>query len=185
MGGAPQQTDGTVLHVRRVAGGRFSTDVVGSLAPGDKLQVELPFGDFSLREEESRPVILLATGTGIAPVMSIVEDLMRRNVQRSLHVYRGVQTQADLYLSEQLLRWQSRYSNLQYVPVLSRPADGWTGRVGRIQDAVMADYPKLCGYVVYACGSAAMVTQARQRFMAERELQASDFYADAFLPSSA
>ncbi len=183
MAGPPQETDGTMLHVRRIDGGRFSEGMLAGLIPGSRLTVELPYGEFTLRDEDTRPAILLASGTGMAPVTSIVEDLIRRGIDRPLDVYWGVRREADLYLGTLPESWRARMPRVRYVPVLSRPDPGWAGRTGRVREAVLADHRDLSGHVVYACGNAAMVASVREVLIAERGLDEQAFHADAFVPS--
>ena len=76
MANPPHENDGVTLHIRHVPGGRFSEDVLASLSFGNKLEVELPFGEFFLRESAAKPIVLIATGTGFAPIKSIVEDMI-------------------------------------------------------------------------------------------------------------
>ncbi len=185
MAGPPQETDGTMLHIRRIAGGRFSDRMLAGLAPGSPLQVELPFGEFYLREDDMRPVILLASGTGMAPMTAIVEDLLRRGADRPLALYWGVRRQADLYLGDRPERWRQRLPGLRFVPVLGEPDGSWRGRTGPVHAAVLADHPDLSGHAVYASGNPVMVAAARAACTELHGLDAGSFHADAFVPSGA
>src|SRR5713226_7728408 len=89
MANPPHESDGVQLHIRHVPGGRFSEGVLAELRPGDTLDVELPYGDFHLRPDSDKPVVCLATGTGFAPLKSIVEDLIKRGNKRPVHLYWG------------------------------------------------------------------------------------------------
>lgn len=89
MANPPHQSDSVHLHVRHVAGGRFSDGVLKELAVGKKLRIELPYGEFFFRDESAKPVILVATGTGFAPVKSIVEDAIKRKLARPMKLYWG------------------------------------------------------------------------------------------------
>ena len=183
MAGAPQERDGTMLHVSRIAGGCFSDRMVATLAPGSRLRLELPFGQAAFDDAETRPAILLATGTGIAPITSVIEDRLRRGVDRPLTLYWGVRGGADLFLGERLPRGQRELPQLHIIPVLSRPDPGWTGRVGHVQRAVLEDYSDLSRHVVYACGNPAMVQAARALLTQERGLPSGAYRADAFAAS--
>ena len=183
MANPPQQSDGVHLHVRVVPGGRFSEQVLPGLAPGKALRVELPHGDFFLRESSSRPAIFVASGTGFAPIKSIIEDAFRRGVDREMVLYWGARKAKDLYLADLPARWAAERPGFRFVPVLSEPGDdeAWAGRTGFVHKAVMEDFPSLAGREVYACGVPAMINAARRDFEAERGLPPDDFHCDAFV----
>jgi NAD(P)H-flavin reductase len=180
MANAPQQSDVAVLHVRVVPGGRFSGEVLPGLKQGDILRVELPSGDFWLREGE-RPLVFVASGTGFAPVKSILETEFRRNSARPMALYWGARSRKDLYLADLPEKWAAQHANFRFVPVLSEPDADWAGRTGFVHRAVMEDYATLAGCEVYACGVTAMVDAARRDFTLQRCLSGNDFYCDAFV----
>jgi len=184
MAGPPQETDGTKLHIRHIVGGHFSDRTLAGLAKGSRLRIELPFGAFFLRAEGAgRPAILLASGTGMAPIASMIEDMLRRGADRPLALYWGVRRQEDLYLGDAPVRWQRHLPELRVVPVLSEPNPGWSGRRGLVHHAVLEDHSDLSGHEVYACGNPAMVAAAREDFINHCGLKAEAFFADAFVPS--
>ena len=180
MANAPQQSDVAVLHVRVVPGGKFSQEVLPKLAPGDQLRVEIPAGDFWLRES-AQPAVFVASGTGFAPVKSILEDAFRKKDTREMVLYWGARRQKDLYLADLPAKWAAQVPQFRFVPVLSEPAADWQGRTGFVHRAVMEDYPSLAGHQVYACGVTAMVDAARRDFTTARGLLPDDFYCDAFV----
>jgi NAD(P)H-flavin reductase/ferredoxin len=187
MANAPHQNDGAELHIRHVPGGRFSQHVAAGLAEGDMLEVSIPFGDFYVREEHDKPIVLLASGTGFAPIKSIVEDAIKRKLTRSMVLYWGARRPEDLYRIDLARRWETQLPWFRFVPVLSEagPADGWEGRTGMVHQAAMDDIATLAGHEVYACGAPAMINAARQGFVHERQLSRDAFYCDAFVPSAA
>lgn len=179
MANPPHESDSVQLHVRHLPGGKFSGSVLRGLEKGQKLRIELPFGEFTLQDESTSPAILLATGTGFAPVKSIVEDAIKRKLERPLHLYWGARRQEDLYLFELAQKWHAS-GKLTFVPVLSEPHDDWTGRRGFVHETVLEDFGTLAGYQVYACGNPAM-TSAAQRSFVEAGLPDEDFFSDAFV----
>jgi NAD(P)H-flavin reductase/ferredoxin len=184
MAGPPQETDGTALHIRHIPGGQFSEGVLAQLTRGSRLRSELPFGEFFLRSEDvARPTILLAGGTGIAPIVSMIEDLRHRGSARPLYLYWGVRRQEDFYLGDLPARWQRYLPQLRFVPVLSEPELGWRGRAGLVHRAVLEDHTDLSDYEVYASGAPAMVAAAREDFIAHHGLKPEAFFSDAFVPS--
>lgn len=182
MANAARDNDGAELHIRHVPGGKFSVAALSKLSVSDLLQVELPFGDFTLRASD-RPVILLASGTGFAPIKSIIETSIHAGNQRPMHLYWGARTREDIYLSELPARWAARLPWFSFTPVLSGPSSSWTGRTGLVHDAVREDNGDLSGADVYACGNPLMVSTAQAHFTAGHGLPDAQFFADAFVES--
>jgi len=172
------------LHVRRMPGGRFTTQVFEGMRVGDELEIEGPLGRFALSESE-RPALLLAGATGFAPIKSMLEEAFRRGVQRPLHLYWGVRQQRDLYLLDEIAAWQRAHPNFHFVPVLSDADEdaGWSGRRGFVHEALLADHPDLSGWEVYACGSMRMVHAAVPDFLSHG-LAEEHCFSDAFTPSA-
>ena len=168
------------LHVRLSPGGGFSERVFTQMKERDMLRVEGPLGRFQLDQASSKPIILLAGGTGFAPIKSIMEHLLHLGSGRRIDLYWGARDRAGLYLPDLPLRWAAE-QRLRYVPVLSDPlpGDAWDGRCGLVHQAVLADCADLSAHQVYAAGSPAMVVAAQQDFVA-RGLPADAFFADAF-----
>ncbi len=182
---APQAAGSTTieLHVRRIPGGRFTTQVFTTLREGDTIEFEGPLGQFTLREDSERPILFVAGATGFAPVKSIVEDAFARGVRRPMQLYWGVRRAEDLYLLDVIEGWQREHPNFRFEPVLSdaAPGDPWPGRRGLVHEAMLADHPDLAGYEVYACGSVRMVEAAVPDFLAHG-LAEQFCFSDAFTP---
>ena len=170
------------LHVRHMPGGVFTDHVFSALKERDILRLEGPFGSFFLREDGQQPLVLLAGGTGLAPIKAIVEQLQHRAPARPAVLYWGVRRRVDLYRHDWCEQMARTLPYLRYVPVLSEPAadEHWSGRVGLVHHAVMADWPDLSGHQVYACGAPAMVEAAQRDFTTVCSLPEGEFYADAF-----
>jgi CDP-4-dehydro-6-deoxyglucose reductase len=170
------------LHLRHMPGGRFTDHVFGAMKVKEILRLEGPFGSFFLREESDKPIVLLAAGTGFAPIKAIVEQMRSRGSRRPAVLYWGGRRPRDLYLHDWCVRAATEMSNLRYVPVISNalPEDGWAGRDGFVHRAAMHDLPDLSGHQVYACGAPVMVESARRDFVAICGLPDDEFYADAF-----
>jgi CDP-4-dehydro-6-deoxyglucose reductase len=148
----------------------------------DILRFEGPLGSFFLHESE-KPIVLVASGTGFAPIKAIIESAFKRGVERPMTLYWGARRPKDLYLDELPRKWATEHpQQLKYVPVISEalPEDQWTGRTGFVHRAVMEDLPDLSGYQVYACGVPIMVDSARRDFTHERRLPIDEFFADSF-----
>ena len=170
------------LHVRHLPGGKFTDHVFGAMKEKDILRVEGPFGSFFLREDSDKPLILLASGTGMAPIKAIVEHMIWKGSERKAVLYWGCRSKVDLYLNDWAEDATRRLPNLRYVPVLSEPKaeDDWRGRTGLVHQAVMHDHPDLTNWQVYACGAPIMVESAERDFVARSGLPDDEFYADSF-----
>jgi CDP-4-dehydro-6-deoxyglucose reductase len=170
------------LHIRHMPGGKFTDHVFGAMKEKDILRVEGPFGSFFLRETSDKPMVLLASGTGFAPIKALIEHMEFKGITRPTVLYWGCRSKADLYLHEWAEAAAARLPHLRYVPVLSEPKaeDGWPGRTGLVHQAVMADLPDLSGHQVYACGAPIMVESAERDFTARCGLPADEFFADSF-----
>jgi CDP-4-dehydro-6-deoxyglucose reductase len=167
------------LHIRRIPGGAFTDGTLSRLRPGDTLKVELPHGAFFYRAKDYRPLLMVATGTGLAPIKSILESLMDDPDCPPVSLYWGMRTQQDLYLHDRIPAWGERLYDFQYVPVLSRADASWRGRRGHVQHAVAQDLPDLSEHAVYLCGSPDMIRDARRAFV-ERGADPAYIYADSF-----
>ena len=177
----PHDDEFLEFHIGLVRGGRFTEEVFSEMKEKALVRIEGPHGSFFMREESTRPILLLATGTGFGPVKAIIEHALTEGVQRPIYLYWGARTKAGLYMHEKALRWDHEYKNVHYCPVLSRPApeDNWDGRTGYVQDVVLAELPNIAEFDVYACGLPDMVLTARKQFV-ERGLDPEHCYSDAF-----
>jgi CDP-4-dehydro-6-deoxyglucose reductase, E3 len=167
------------FHVRRIPGGRFTDAALRDLTQGDRLDVEIPLGEFRFHAEDYRELLMVATGTGLAPIKSILESLIGDDDCPPVALYWGMRTEADLYLADQIRSWTDRLYEFRFVPVLSRAGDSWSGRRGHVQEAVVQDITDLSGHSIYMCGSPLMIADAKRRFLA---LGASmdHIYSDGF-----
>jgi CDP-4-dehydro-6-deoxyglucose reductase len=148
----------------------------------DILRMEGPFGSFFVREDSERPIVLLASGTGFAPIKAIVEHLRFKASTRPAVLYWGGRRPHDLYMDDWCRRAAAELPWLRYVPVVSDalPEDAWQGRTGFVHRAVMEDFPDLSGHQVYACGAPVVVESAKRDFGAVCGLPVEEFHADAF-----
>jgi CDP-4-dehydro-6-deoxyglucose reductase len=183
MANAPSSLDSPLtLHIRYMPGGLFTEHVFNTMKERDILRFEGPHGSFFLREESDKPIVLLASGTGFAPVKALVEHLLHLKSPRPVSLYWGGRRPHDLYMHELCEQWAMILPNFTYVPVVSDPLpeDGWSGRTGFVHAAVLQDLPDLSGYQVYACGAPIVVDSARRDYVALAGLPADEFFADAF-----
>jgi CDP-4-dehydro-6-deoxyglucose reductase len=186
MANPPHSAAALELHIRHLPGGLFTDHVFGVGATQMKereiLRIEGPMGSFSLREDSDLPIVMLASGTGFAPIKAIIEHMVEQGIKRPVTLYWGGRRPADLYMHAMAQNWAATIPNFRYVPVVSDalPEDAWTGRTGFVHKAVMADFPDLSGYQVYACGAPIVVDSARREFVAHCKLPDDAFFADSF-----
>ena len=182
MANAPHNGPGVELHIRHMPGGKFTDHVFTAMKEKEILRVEGPFGSFFLREDSDKPMILLASGTGFAPIKALIEHMQFKGIQRPATLYWGGRRPIDLYMDAWVRERLAQMPQLKYVPVISNasPDDNWNGRTGFVHKAVMEDFPDLSGHQVYACGAPIVVDSARAEYAANCKLPAEEFYADSF-----
>ena len=149
----------------------------------DLLRIEGPLGSFFLRESKCDSIIFLATGTGIAPIKSILESIMNQPANfnnKKFWIFVGARYEEDLL-------WNPVISNDQiqviYVPVLSRQVNEWNGEKGYVQEAVLKQNINLENAQVYACGSNEMIQSAKE-LLVKNSLKENSFFSDAFVPTN-
>ena len=179
----PAPGPGIELHIRHMPGGKFTDHVFGAMKEKEIVRIEGPYGSFFLREDSAKPMILLASGTGFAPIKAVIEHMQQQGIDRPATLYWGGRRPDDLYLDDWVKAKVGEMQNLSYVPVISNalPEDGWSGRTGFVHLAVLQDFPDLAGYQVYACGAPIVVDSAKAAYTAEGGLPEDEFYADSFI----
>ena len=188
LANAPHADAFLQLHVRLVPGGQFTGHVFDGMKEKDLLRFSGPHGSFFLREDSAKPIVMVASGTGFAPLKAMVEHAIAEQSSKSpqssrpISLYWGGRCRADLYLFELAERWAREWPSFRFVPVLSEAteADAWSGRTGLVHAAVMQDHPDLSGFQVYACGAPVMVAAARCDFSAQCRLPENEFFSDSF-----
>jgi len=183
MANAPHMlAAGLELHILHMPGGKFTDHVFKIMKEKEILRIEGPFGSFYLREESAKPIILLASGTGFAPIKAVLEHMQFKGITRPATLYWGGRRPADLYLDDWVQAHLTAMPNLHYVPVVSDalPEDSWTGRTGFVHQAVLQDVPDLSGHQVYACGAPIVVDSARAAYTTQAGLPDDEFFADSF-----
>ena len=183
MASAPHTSDQISLHIRHMPGGLFTDQVFSTLKERDILRIEGPQGTFFLREDSEKPIILLASGTGFAPIKAVIEHAIGQKSTRPITLYWGGRRPADLYLHQLCLDWATTVPHFQYVPVISDalPEDNWGGRTGFVHRAVLDDFNDLSDVQVYACGAPIVVDSAKRDFVGLANLPVDEFYADSFI----
>ena len=183
MANARHNGPGVDLHIRHMPGGKFTDHVFGVMKEKEIQRIEGPFGSFYLREESDKPMVLLASGTGFAPIKALIEHMQFQGITRMATLYWGGRRPEDLYQDAWVREKMTEMPNLHYVPVVSNaiPEDAWTGRTGFVHKAVLEDLPDLSGYQVYACGAPIVVDSARLEYSDLAGLPEEEYYADSFV----
>ncbi|HGS4814920.1 TPA: FAD-binding oxidoreductase [Vibrio cholerae] len=164
------------LHIRQAPQGKMSSLLFGRVSEDQLMRIEGPKGTFFVREG-SKPLLFIATGTGIAPVKAMVEQLIAADDKREIHVYWGMRTHSEIYCQE-LNHYSQQYTNIKFTSVLSKENHA-NSQSGYVQDIVLKDFNSLANVDVYACGSVKMISDAKQLFLLNN-LSPEAFYSDAF-----
>jgi len=170
------------LHVRRVPDGYLTSYVFDGMRERDLLRFQGPLGTFFLRNgTDTRPAILVAGGTGFAPIKAMVEQALEEGITRPMHLFWGVRSLRDLYMRELAESWQRDHDHFRFTPVLSEPgdADAWTGDTGWVHEAVVRYYPDLSACQVYASGPPPMIEALRHLFP-DHGLAEDQLFFDSF-----
>ncbi|MBF0272886.1 MAG: 2Fe-2S iron-sulfur cluster binding domain-containing protein [Magnetococcales bacterium] len=182
MANATAENHQLEFHIRVVPGGAMSEYWVSQAQVNDLLRLDGPRGTFFLRNVTDQDLVFMATGTGIAPIKSMLEALhgmSDADQPRSISVYWGGRTRADLYWDVSSLgHW------FRYIPVLSRESEEWNGARGHVQQVLLSEISDLSRTVVYACGSMSMIRDA-QAALSKAGLPHQNFLSDAFVSSAA
>jgi len=169
-----------VFFIKNYEGGRFSTYLFDEAKINDLLRIEGPIGTFFYRKTSKKNIVFLATGTGIAPVKAILEQMNENSheiLDKNIYLFFGGRTEEDLF-------WKPVFKNIKvdFIPVLSRSTADWNGSKGYVQDNVLSKGIDLSESVLYACGSENMIRDARE-LLVENGLSEDGFYSDAFISS--
>ena len=171
------------FYIKDYFGGEMSQYWFNDARVGDLLRIEGPKGSFFFRKSNKQYLIFLATGTGIAPVMAIVEELIssqRINSLEKVWILNGARFEQDLIWNSDKF---NNVPNIEYIPVLSKPNQSWKGDIGYVQDVLLSKNINLSASQVYACGSDKMIESALQ-VLVENGLDAKSFYSDAFVATN-
>jgi CDP-4-dehydro-6-deoxyglucose reductase len=185
---APHEQGPLELHIRHLPGGLFTDSLFGQASDGkqikekDILRFEGPLGSFFLREDSKKPIIFLASGTGFAPIKSMLMHIQEKKIKREIHFYWGGRRPKDLYMDSLCQEFIHTIPSFHYTPVISDALveDAWQGRTGFVHRAVMNDFPDLSQHQVYACGAPIVIQSARTDFVKDCQLPEEEFFADSF-----
>jgi CDP-4-dehydro-6-deoxyglucose reductase, E3 len=172
------------LHVRRISGGRMSGWFHDDAELGERVSILGPSGEcFYVPGREDQPLLLIGTGTGLAPLYGILRDALLHGHRGPVHLFHGALHKGGLYLVDELRRLAGRHSHVEYTPAVLRGdhADGF--EVGPIDQVVLQKFPKLTGWRAFVCGDPALVQSLKKKLFISG-MASRDIYSDAFLPSA-
>jgi NAD(P)H-flavin reductase/ferredoxin len=172
------------LIIKLIPGGRFSRALEATLAPGDRLRMRGPFGQFNLRLSY-RPMVMIASGSGIAPLRSMLYALEAGGNQREATLFYGARTDRDLQVLGDLRALERARPWFRLVPVLSEPernAAPWNGETGPVLDAVLRRFPSLKGLDAYLCGPPKLIDDG-VKVLEQAGCKPRHIYFERFVPS--
>jgi CDP-4-dehydro-6-deoxyglucose reductase, E3 len=172
------------LHVRRIAGGKMSGWLHDEAQLGQRVSVVGPSGEcFYVPGKEEQPMLLVGTGTGLAPLYGIIRDALRHRHQGPIHLFHGALHKGGLYLVDELRRLASVHSHVEYTPAVLNGSEAEDLAVGSIDQVVLTRIPKLAGWRGYVCGDPALVKTLKKKLFLSG-MASRDIYSDAFLPAA-
>ena len=173
-------SDGTLeFHVRVVPGGRVSGYIANELKPGDAVRVSGPLGTAYLRRKHDGPMLCVAGGTGLAPILSVLRGAIADGMSNPIHVYFGVRSPRDIYGIDWLAELARRHPALKLHVVVTSGGDPREQRCGLVTEAIAQDLAGLEGWRAYLCGSPPMV-EAATVLARQKGIAPARIYADAF-----
>ncbi|HHJ80104.1 MAG TPA: 2Fe-2S iron-sulfur cluster binding domain-containing protein [Candidatus Tenderia electrophaga] len=171
------------LHVERVKNGKMSNWLHKQVAMGGKLNIDGPHGDcFYIDDNPEQNLLLIGTGTGLAPLWGILHDALSKGHKGEIHLFHGSRSSDKIYLVDELKKLAELHSNFFYTACISgQDNQGYTA--GRANEVALREIPKLDGYRVYLCGHPEMVNSTKKKtFLAGASM--NDIHADAFTLSN-
>lgn len=178
----PQETHSVEFCIRQVPEGICSTYVNQFLKEGDEVRLSGPYGDFYYRGN-CETAIMVAAGSGLAPIRSLVLDLLHNKVPVNIVFYFGARSQDDLYYVEEFTKLAEENPNFKYIPTLSQPKEGWEGEVGRVTKLLERDLADAVGgenKEAYLCGSPALLKSVNEVLQKKGFDKESQIFYDEF-----
>lgn len=152
------ETDHIELVIRLVPGGMCTTYCFEHLDEGDKVVFNGPYGEFRLTDTDA-PMIFIAGGSGMAPMKSLLHQMVDEGIDRECTFFFGANRPHELFYNDLMKEFENKLPRFKYVPVISRPAedDNWNGETGLVTEAVARAIPDTSAHEAYLCGSPGMI----------------------------
>lgn len=164
------------LHIRLYKNGEFS-QLLKTISLAQTMRFSGPKGTFFIRQSEKR-ILLLASGTGMAPIHAMVQNLIEKDDKRKIFIYWRMRQGKHFYLEN--LFQSSEYENIKFIPYISESDPNWCGRFGSMHDILALDFLTLENFSVYVCGSTGFIEEAKSTCF-NLNLEKSQFYSDLFV----
>lgn len=180
MASTPDQHDYIELHIGASELNLYAMAVMDRILKEREIVIDIPHGDAWLRDDEERPMVLIAGGTGFSYVRSILLTSLAKKPDRDITIYWGGREAKHLYDLSELEALSVTHPNLRVVPVVEQPDEEWRGRSGTVLAAVLQDFGSLSGHDIYIAGRFEMAKIARDLFCNERGAREDRLFGDAF-----
>lgn len=167
------------LHIGATADNTYAMQVVEKMQSGEVLDVEIANGDAYLRASSTRPIILMAGGTGFSYVKSLLEQIVESDIKNPVYLYWGVKEYSHFYFEDQANSWAIEHKNIHFHPVVELPEAQWQGKRGYVHQAVLDEFSDLSEFDIYVVGRFEMAKIAREDFVKKGAL-IDHIYGDAF-----
>jgi len=167
------------LHIGATADNSYAMQVIEKMQSGVPLDVEIANGSAYLRETSTRPIILMAGGTGFSYVKSLLEQIVESGLTNPVYLYWGVKEYAHFYFEEQAINWSVAHQNIHFHPVVELAEADWLGKKGYVHQAVLEEFADLSAFDIYIVGRFEMAKVAREDFVKQGAL-IEHIYGDAF-----
>lgn len=171
------------FHIRIVADGRVTSKLDGLLKVGSVVKLNGPLGASYLRRKNTDPILCVATGTGLSPILSVIRGALESGMPNKINLIFGGRTEHDLYGLERLAQLAALYKNFQYRLCAIHVTTEKNYFQGLVTEAISQYFPSLYNWRVYLAGSPAMV-EAASLVCTKRGANVEHIYADAFYPAS-
>ena len=177
----PSKQTGIELMIRRIPNGVFTPWAFDYVKVGDSISFTGPYGEFRASENLNAPMLLIAGGSGMAPLWSILQDMREKKVMRPVCYFFGALTQRDLFLTGQLTEFEKELPDFKFIPALSNepPGSTWQGERGLITDVVARHIPDCRNGEAYLCGSPGMIN-ACIKVLTNRGMPEKNIFFDKF-----
>jgi aquacobalamin reductase/NAD(P)H-flavin reductase len=167
------------LHIGATPENGYAMQVIDKMQIEGEVEVEIANGDAYLREASSRPIILMAGGTGFSYVKSLLEEIVVKKLTNTVYLYWGVKEYSHFYFENEASSWEKSHDNIHFHPVVEVPELDWQGHQGYVHQAVLNDFSDLSEFDIYVVGRFEMAKVAREDFI-KQNASIDHLYGDAF-----
>ncbi len=167
------------LHIGATPENSYAMQVIEKMHNEGQVEVEIGNGDAYLREDSSRPIILMAGGTGFSYVKSLLEQIVHLNLENPVYLNWGVKEYSHFYFENEASAWAEKHSNIHFHPVIELPEVEWQGHQGYVHQAVLDEFSDLSAFDIYVVGRFEMAKIAREDFLKQGAL-VERIFGDAF-----